>query len=259
MRTIVTCLLCLFIIASCSYLPEDVPSQTPSDSNGQIYWSEDEDFIYIASALTQLDTKSVLLFYPGGLVDPHAYIDILAPVAAFNQRIIIAKVDANLAVLESNKFADIAEETKANDPEINVIISGHSLGGAMACTMVANNLDLVDGIILMASYPAASADLSEWNGRVLSITASNDIVLDRDKFNENKIYLPSGIELASLSDFPSMIDEATTLFYDISGGNHGGFGLYGDQSGDGERTITYEEQKAEVFELILSQYTRSGW
>ena len=42
-----------------------------------------------------------------------------------------------------------------------------------------------------------------------------------------------------------------TEFVEIAGGNHAGFGWYGEQDGDGEATISREEQQAAVVEATL--------
>ena len=74
---------------------------------------------------------------------------------------------------------------------------------------------------------------------------------------------------AALSSFPR-----DTVFYEIEGGNHAGFGSYGAQDGDGEAAVFPEEQqeiavrqimewmqgdvyKRQVCRLCASKYTRS--
>ena len=54
------------------------------------------------------------------------------------------------------------------------------------------------------------------------------------KIEEGKQYLPAGNEL-----------------YELAGGNHAQFGNYGPQRGDGEATISAEEQQKKTVELIL--------
>ena len=61
--------------------------------------------------------------------------------------------------------------------------------------------------------------------RVLSVYGSNDNVLNIDKYTECVNNLPAG--------FTELV---------IDGGNHAGFGDYGRQKGDGNATISHEEQ-----------------
>lgn len=43
-----------------------------------------------------------------------------------------------------------------------------------------------------------------------------------------------------------------TSFVEIVGGNHAGFGWFGVQEGDGEATITREEQQAQLLDATLA-------
>lgn len=56
---------------------------------------------------------------------------------------------------------------------------GHSLGGSMAAIFAEGNLDNLAGLILLAAY--STADLSKTDLPVLSITVSEDQVLDSAK------------------------------------------------------------------------------
>ena len=50
-------------------------------------------------------------------------------------------------------------------------------------------------------------------------------------------------------DAKSRLPEST-LYKVIEGGNHSGFGLYGQQNGDGEATMSAEEQQKQLIQLI---------
>jgi len=43
----------------------------------------------------------------------------------------------------------------------------------------------------------------------------------------------------------------TTVYVEISGGNHAQFGYYGDQSGDNPATITREAQQSETLNATV--------
>ena len=116
-----------------------------------------------------------------------------------------------------------------------VFVGGHSLGGVVS-TIEAKKLNEIDklaGLILLASYPDQSTDISETQIPVLSITASNDKILKQEKYEDAKSRLPK-----------------STLYTTIEGGNHSGFGLYGQQNGDGTATMSAEEQQKQLVQLI---------
>ena len=102
-------------------------------------------------------------------------------------------------------------------------IGGHSLGGSMAAAYLEEHSEDYSGLVLLGSY--STADLSKTNLDVLSVYGSEDQVMNREKYAENKANLP----------------ESTTESI-IEGGCHAYFGMYGPQSGDGIPTLTNEEQ-----------------
>ena len=114
---------------------------------------------------------------------------------------------------------------------------GHSLGGVIAARNAATLSEDTEiaGLILLASYPDESINLADAQFPVLSITASNDQVLNWEAFASAKALLPPH-----------------TSFVEFLGGNHSGFGDYGFQSGDGEATLTNEDQRAQVISAIQS-------
>ncbi|MBR3227474.1 MAG: alpha/beta hydrolase, partial [Erysipelotrichaceae bacterium] len=112
-------------------------------------------------------------------------------------------------------------------------IGGHSLGGACASMYIDEHRDLFEGLILLASY--STKDLSDSGLSVLSITASNDGILNFDKYTENIRNLP-----------------ADHIEYQIKGGNHSQFADYGFQKGDGKATIDPEEQLEDVSTAIIT-------
>lgn len=127
----------------------------------------------------------------------------------------------NLAVFNQNA-ADRPIEEYDNIETWN--IAGHSLGGAMASSYASKNKDKLEKIILLAAYP--STDLSSSNLSMLSIYASQDNILNRDAFEENKSNAPKD-----------------TRYLEIKGGNHAYFGAYGEQDKDGKASITSKEQR----------------
>jgi hypothetical protein len=160
------------------------------------------------------------IFYPGGKVEYTAYQPLMAACAQQGILCILVQMPFNLAVLDINA----ADGLQAQYPEIEKwYIGGHSLGGSMAASYLANHTDDFEGLILLGSY--STADLSGTGLDVLSVYGSEDQVMNRVKYDEGKSNLPS--------DLMEII---------IAGGCHAYFGMYGPQEGDGAPTISNEEQ-----------------
>lgn len=168
------------------------------------------------------------VFYPGGKVDEKAYLPYLAGIAEGGYFCALIKSPFRLAILGIND----AQPIISGHPEINQwAVGGHSLGGVAAASFASSNPS-VSGLVFLASYP--TKDLSSLPLQVLSITATEDKVLNWDQFHANQAFLP-----------PS------TIFVEISGGNHGQFGSYGSQKGDGTPLITEQEQRQQAVAATL--------
>lgn len=170
--------------------------------------------------------ESGLIFYPGGRIDPRSYSPAARRLAEAGFLVVIPPMPLNLAVLD----AKAAEEIIGAFPKVqHWAVGGHSLGGAMAADFALKNPDRVQGLVLWASYPASSADLSGLDLEVVSIYGSRDAVSDRERVEAARAQLPS-----------------STRWVLIEGGNHAQFGWYGDQPGDGVADISRADQQAEV-------------
>lgn len=228
---IIGIVLVVFIIGILIYLGQyyhaDQTAHEALNSNDQVNVSE-KDNLTIFTPTTGQDEIGII-FYPGGKVEDIAYAPLMQALAKKGLTAVIVKMPFNLAVLNPNGADAVMEAL----PEINHwIIGGHSLGGAMASDYMAGHEDKVEGLVLMGAYP--NEDLALSNHPVLSLYGSNDQVLNRQAFEAAKVKMPS----------------ATTL-YEISGGNHSGFGNYGQQAGDGTASISSAEQQAIAVEKIL--------
>ena len=161
-----------------------------------------------------------LVFYGGGKVEHSAYEPLAAALAERGILTVIVEMPFNLAVLDV-KAADGIQEKY---PEIESwYIGGHSLGGSMAAAYLGENADDFEGLVLLGSY--STEDLSDTDLKVLSVYGSEDKVMNREKYDENKTNLPD--------DFTEIV---------IEGGCHAYFGMYGNQEGDGTPAITPQEQ-----------------
>jgi len=227
-------LLPLLVLCSCSYLPEP-----PAELTG-IRLEEHRDYLLVEPADPGGISETGLVFYPGGLVDPHAYLELASAFARSGNghRVLIAKMPSNLAVLDIAAARKLVEDQEPG----SWVLAGHSLGGAMACSMADREPDLFEGLVLMAAYPGGSVDLSAIDTPVLSITASEDRVIDLEKYEGGRSRLPPA-----------------TRYEVIQGGNHAGFGRYGPQKGDGDATISQAAQQALVIELVQEFYLEHGF
>lgn len=176
--------------------------------------------------------KTGLIFYPGGKVEYTAYLPLMEACASRGIACVLLKMPFNLAVLDMNAADGIQELY----PEISEwYIGGHSLGGSMAASYLSENTQDFEGLILLGSY--STADFSETSLKVLSVYGSKDMVLNREKYNENKNNLPE--------NFTETI---------LDGGCHAYFGMYGEQEGDGTPEISNQEQiekTADAIEQLL--------
>ena len=240
----------LICLQACSYLPEKL------EPNEAVTLTENRDYIAIEPT-DGTYASTGLMFYIGGLVDPHAYVNWASEFAVEGDghKVVIVKMPANLAVLAANKGKGLTEEFEEIE---RWVVGGHSLGGAMACTLVDDNRSLFEGLVLMAAYPASSVDLSDWSGTVLSISASNDGYTTEDEIENSKAQLPTEMVVNSINDIIETT-ENRSLFYEIEGGIHSYFGDYGLQEGDGTPTITQEEQQTIIVDWLQAFFEANGW
>ena len=161
-----------------------------------------------------------LIFYPGGKVEHRAYIPLMEACASRGILCVLVEMPFRLAVFDINAAEGIQEKY----PEIESwYIGGHSLGGSMAASYLADHREDFEGLILLGSY--STADLSGVDLRVLSVYGSEDGVMNRKKYEENRSNLPA--------------DLRETV---IEGGCHAYFGMYGEQKGDGTPRLSPGEQ-----------------
>lgn len=169
------------------------------------------------------------IFYPGGKVEYTAYIPLMKSLASEGVLCVLVEMPFNLAVLDVNAADGIQEQY----PQIQSwYIGGHSLGGSMAASYLADKANAFEGLILLGSY--STADLSDTDLEVLSVYGSEDQVLNREKYEANKTNLPAA--------FSELV---------MDGGCHAYFGMYGAQDGDGTPGITNEEQIQLTVEAIM--------
>ena len=184
------------------YLKSNDIVEVKKDKNGYYFDGPGED--------------NILVFYPGAKVEYVSYAPLMSRLAEQGVDTFLVKMPFNIAFFDGNAIKDIMKDYKYD----NWYLSGHSLGGVVAASYTSKHDD-IKGLILLASYSTKKVDC-----RVLSIYGSNDKVLNIDKFNENRKFLPDD-----------------SIVVKIDGGNHAFFGNYGPQKGDGNASISRKEQQ----------------
>lgn len=170
-----------------------------------------------------------LIFYPSGKVEHTAYAPLMAEFAKQGVLCVLIEMPFRLAVLDINA----ADGIQDNFPEIEKwYIGGHSLGGAMAASYISEHTSEFEGLLLLGAY--STSDISDSGLSVVSVYGSEDKVLNMGKYEENRGNLPSG--------FTELI---------IEGGCHSYFGNHGHQDGDGEPTVSMEEQIRQTVEMFM--------
>mgnify|MGYP001823018719 FL=1 len=208
-------------------LPDPMPEAVAATSSDDLVTVTDDPWLTFTPAEP---SAAGLVFYPGGRVPPEAYAPALQAIAEAGYTTVVPDMPFGLAVLSP----DVANEVIEAHPEVERwVIGGHSLGGAMAASY-ADGHDTVDGLALWAAYPADTTDLSDDDLTVASIYATEDGLTTLEDIEDSRARLP-----------------ADTTFTEIVGGNHAGFGWYGEQDGDGVATISREQQQAQTVAATL--------
>jgi pimeloyl-ACP methyl ester carboxylesterase len=171
-----------------------------------------------------VDSSTALIFYPGAGVDYRSYAPVLRQIAARGYFVVLPPMPLNLAFFNAN----VADQVVALYPDIDHwVIGGHSLGGVVAAGYAVNH-PVIEGIVFWASYPGDDA-LKDKDIKVLSIYGSQDGLVTAGEIVSSRSLLPTD-----------------TIFVRIEGGNHSQFGSYGYQPGDGQASISPEEQWTKI-------------
>jgi len=176
-------------------------------------------------------TRSVgLVFYPGGLVSPEAYLKALSPLAADGWTVAVPRMPFDLAFFDAEKGLQVRRIV----PGVGRwAVGGHSLGGVASALAVKKDPRFFSGLVFFASYAPDSADLSALSLPVLSISGTADGLSTPAKIRAADHLLPTGTEHLVLE-----------------GGNHAQFADYGPQRSDGTATLTRDEQQRQVADAV---------
>jgi dienelactone hydrolase len=217
----------LFAVSSCKRYDSAIQiGDIPIDVSAH----NTENYIHIYPNQNNTAAKHDIgvLFYPGGAVAPEAYTQMLAGIAQKGYTVCTVKMPLDLAVFDAKKGLKYLDKFAGVR---RWIIVGHSLGGAMAGDVIESDSDKFKGLVFLAAYPNKS--LKDIAIPTLSIYGSNDKVADQSKIKDEAKY-PNAAR-----------------FIEISGGNHAQFGTYGAQKGDGDASISANEQHKQTQNAVL--------
>lgn len=178
-----------------------------------------------------------VVFFPGALVDPRAYLALLRPLAEQGALVVVVKPPLNLALLAPDVGGVLDRHLEVQ----NWVVGGHSLGGVPAASAAAraDGDARVRGLFFWASYPAQDVSAAP----VATASVSGDL---------DGLATPSDIA-ASRALLPS-----DTAFTVVRGGVHAFFGDYGPQSGDGEPGTTRANAQRQIVDATAALLARVG-
>jgi pimeloyl-ACP methyl ester carboxylesterase len=185
-----------------------------------------------------------LIFICGSGVSAHAYAPMLRPIAEAGYPVFVVKLPFRFAPLESHKQMAVerAFSVMRSHPEVSQwVLSGHSLGGALACRAVQHDPTAFVAMVLVGTTHPKHDDLSSLTMQITKVYASNDGVAPKEKILSNKGLLPKN-----------------TQWVEIKGGNHSQFGHYGHQLFDGKASISREEQQSATRSALLDTLTKAS-
>ncbi len=176
--------------------------------------------------------RTLLVFYPGGLVRPQAYQWLGTALAAHDIETVIVRFPLDLAVTGVGRADAVIARYARGRP---VYLAGHSLGGAMAAQYLSGAAaGKVKGLILMGAYPAGNVSLKSQTGlRVLDLMGEHDMVAKAGDVKGGLTRLPEQTRLVT-----------------VKGSVHAFFGRYGPQAGDGVPTVTRTFAEAQIVQAM---------
>ncbi|WP_394218743.1 alpha/beta hydrolase [Halobacillus trueperi] len=181
-------------------------------------------------------SKVGVILYPGAKVEAEAYSFLAQQLASEGYVTGIPNMTLNLPILNSNKAREMMERyPKVED----WYVGGHSLGGVAAASFVKDHPDETAGLILLASYPTEGSSFANLETPILSIYAEKDGLTTETKIEETEPLLSSD-----------------AMLYEIKGGNHAQFGMYGAQKGDLAAEIPAKRQQ-EIIVITIHEWIQN--
>lgn len=180
-----------------------------------------------------------LVFLPGGLVDPAAYVPLARAIAEAGHPVLLHHLPMRSAFTEK-QVQDLFESLQlllAAGPSIPWVIAGHSRGAMLATRFVHErpHAPHVAGLALLGTTHPRDFSLAALTIPVTKIYGTRDGVAPMAAVEAHRDKLPPH-----------------TRWVPIEGGNHVQFGFYRHQLFDGAATISREEQTRQVAQALLA-------
>jgi len=203
----------------------------------------DRDSIRIVPWNVTKEQRVNLVFIPGGLVDPNAYVPVVRTIASTGVPAALVKMPWRSAFTDAMRlqlWARIINAQQQLGDARRLVVAGHSRGAAMAARFAAENPGIVGGLILIGTTHPRDQDLSNARYPILKVTGSRDCVASVEGARANADKLPPH-----------------TRWLTIAGGNHAQFGYYGSQINDCRAEISRAEQQRLLIEAITAFLDKS--
>ena len=212
-----------------SYQPGDTAAAALEDM-GSVQVTETEEYILFDGA----GTEDALVFYPGARVEAAAYSPLMMRLAENGTDCFLCKMKYNFAMLDADA-AEGVRDVAGNNSYRHWYLGGHSLGGVTAAGLVtqgetADETSDWDGIVLLAAYPNAPITVP-----AILIYGTNDGIVEPEEYGR---IVEDGL-------WPEDFTEVR-----LEGGNHAQFGDYGEQNGDNEAELLFDEQLDQTADAI---------
>jgi predicted esterase len=199
------------------------------ESDGLVNVTQDP---WLTFAPTEDSPDTGFIFYPGGRIDPRGYAPLMKAIASEGYLVVVPEMPLNIAAFRPS----IADKIIATHPEIDRwVISGHSVGGAMAAQYTHTHSQSIAGLVIWASYPPDKADLSGLEIPVTLIYGSRETRVTDSSVAERRHLLPSN-----------------TDYVRIEGGDHHQFGSYEIDPEDHHATVDRGSQQQQIIQATLS-------